>query len=281
MKSILIITIACLAAAVFLGAAADKNQRVYDLKQGESMDLKGVLGKISPPHMVLVGEQHDRISHHRAQLEVIQLLHEAGLKVAVGLEMFRRDNQWALDRWVAGDMDEIRFKEIYYDNWNYDWSAYGMIFRYARENRIPLIGLNVSREITRKVSREGFDSLSEEQVGALGDVTCRVDDAYMEYIRKAYGAHGHGNLDFEFFCEAQMVWDNVMAVNALDYLKRHDDAVVVILTGVGHAQKAAVPAQIHRRSEVPVTVFLPEAPGSLDSEKVQPSDADYLLLDLD
>ena len=103
------------------------------------------------------------------------------------------------------------------------------------------------------MSRGGFESLSPEQKGALRDVTCRVDDAYMDYIRRAYGAHAHGNLNFEFFCEAQMVWDNVMAVNALDQLKRHNDSIVVILTGVGHAQKAAIPEQIHKRSEIPVT----------------------------
>jgi hypothetical protein len=57
--------------------------------------------------------------------------------------------------------------------------------------------------------------------------------------------------------------------------------VVVILTGVGHAQKAAIPAQIHKRSKFPVTVFLPEVPGILDSDRVQPSDADYLLLEQD
>jgi hypothetical protein len=54
--------------------------------------------------------------------------------------------------------------------------------------------------------------------------------------------------------------------------------VVVILTGVGHARKGAVPRQIHLRSPVPTTVLLPEVPGSIDPQTVDSEDADFLLL---
>ncbi|MCK7512360.1 MAG: ChaN family lipoprotein [Desulfobacterales bacterium] len=40
------------------------------------------------------------------------------------------------------------------------------IFEYARAQRIPMIGLNVPREITRQVARGGFQSLTEAQRGA-------------------------------------------------------------------------------------------------------------------
>jgi len=53
---------------------------------------------------------------------------------------------------------------------------------------------------------------------------------------------------------------------------------VVILTGVGHAQKGAVPRQIRLRSPVPVAVFLPEVPGSIDPKTVDLQDADFLLM---
>jgi hypothetical protein len=55
---------------------------------------------------------------------------------------------------------------------------------------------------------------------------------------------------------------------------------VVILTGVGHAQKGAVPRQIRLRSQVPIAVMLPEVPGSIDSKTVDVQDTDYLLLDV-
>ena len=266
-----------LAAGAAPAAAADV-QSVYDLRDSRRVTLADLIPELLTRRIVIVGEQHTDESHHRAQLRVIQALQEAGAKVAVGLEMFRQDSQGALDRWTAGDISPREFEAIYYDNWNYPWPAYRPIFEYARAQKIPMIGLNVAREITRQVARQGFQSLSEEQRGQLSDVACDIDEEYMRYIRSVYGAHAHGDMNFTFFCEAQMVWDSAMAVHALGYLKAHPDASVVILTGIGHAQKGAVPRQIRLRSPVPVAVFLPEVPGTIDPKTVDLQDADFLLM---
>jgi uncharacterized iron-regulated protein len=259
--------------------AGPTDQFVYDLTQGRRVALSELAPALRKSSIVVVGEQHTDEAHHRAQLRVIQALVQAGAKVTVGLEMFRKDSQQALDRWTAGGIGPREFEVVYDDNWNYPWAAYSAIFEYARAQRIPMIGLNVPRDITRQVSRGGFQSLTEAQRGQLSDVTCSIDEEYMRYIRSVYGAHAHGNMNFTFFCEAQMIWDVAMAVHSLDYLKANPDATVVILTGVGHAQKGAVPRQIRLRSQVPIAVMLPEVPGSIDSKTVDVQDTDYLLLD--
>jgi uncharacterized iron-regulated protein len=69
-----------------------------------------------------------------------------------------------------------------------------------------------------------------------------------------------------------------MAVHALEFLRSRPDTTMVILTGVGHAQKGAVPRQIRQRSPLPVLVFLPEVPGSIDRQTVDHLDADFLLM---
>ncbi len=102
----------------------------------------------------------------------------------------------------------------------------------------------------------------------------------MDYIKKAFGGHGHGKLNFAYFCEAQLVWDTVMAINALDYLNNNPNALMVLLPGTGHAQKNAIPRQIRKRSEVAHAVILPEVKGIIDPETVDRSDADYIMLDL-
>jgi uncharacterized iron-regulated protein len=275
MKTILAFLLICLGAGA---ASAADGLSVYDLRNSRPVALADLIPELLKLRIVMVGEQHTDESHHRAQLLVIRALHDAGAQVAVGLEMFRQDSQGALDRWTAGDISPREFEAIYRDNWNYPWPAYRPIFEYARARKIPMIGLNVARDITRQVAREGFQSLSEEQRGQLSDVACNIDEEYMRYIRSVYGAHAHGRMNFTFFCEAQMVWDSAMAVHALRYLTAHPDATVVILTGVGHAQKGAVPRQIRLRSPVPVAVFLPEVPGSIDPQTVDLQDADFLLM---
>jgi len=259
---------------------AHLTHRIYDLQNNKEMLMSAAISDLKKNRIILVGEHHTNLNHHFAQLNVIQSLNEAGVQVAVGLEMFRSDSQQALDRWVAGEVDEEQFQEIFYDNWGYSWENYRVIFDYAKAEKIPLVGLNVSRDITRQVALQGFQSLNKEQKRKLSDISCRVDKEYMDYIKKAFGGHAHGKLNFTYFCEAQLVWDTVMAINALDYLDKNPNALVVVLTGTGHAQKSAVPRQIRIRSEVDHVVILPEVKGFIDSKTVDKSEADYIMLDL-
>jgi len=258
----------------------DDNRRMYDLNRKKELLMSEVLADLKKNRIVLVGEHHSNRQHHMAQLAVIKALKEIGLRVAIGLEMFRNESQSALDQWISGEIDDKRFEKIYYDNWNFPWQAYRKIFEYARNHQIPLIGLNVPREITRQVSRNGFKSLSPQQKDKIAEVSCIVDQEYMNYIRKAFGGHGHGQLNFIYFCEAQLVWDSAMAVYTLDYLKKNPDSIVVVLSGAGHAQKGAVPRQIRLRSNLPYAVILPEIPGSIDAATISTADADYIMLDL-
>lgn len=258
----------------------NNNRRMYDLNREKELRMSEVLADLKKNRIVLVGEHHGKRQHHKAQLAVIRGLKEDGLRVAVGLEMFRNESQPALDQWISGEIDNQRFEKIFYDNWNFPWKAYRKIFEYARNQQIPMIGLNVPREITRQVSRNGFKSLSPQQKGKISDVSCIVDQEYMNYIRKAFGGHGHGQLNFIYFCEAQLVWDSAMAVYTLDYLEKNPNSIVVILSGAGHARKGAVPRQIRVRSNLPYAVILPEIPGSIDAATISNVDADYIMLDL-
>jgi uncharacterized iron-regulated protein len=252
--------------------------QLLDLASGKKSLLKESTENLKSNRIIIVGELHSNEEHHHIQLAVIKALHDAGVRVGIGLEMFRHDSQEDLDRWISGDISPAEFHKRYYDNWNYPWPAYGIIFDYARENKIPMVGLNVGREITQQVARKGFDSLSEEQRGKLEDVVCIVDETYMAFIRKAFGDHSHGKLDFIHFCEAQLVWDNIMAIHALDYLKSNPERVMVLLTGIGHALKLGIPAQIKRRSDLPHVVILPETPGYITPEKMTLQDTDFLIL---
>ena len=280
LKQIFITLVAAFLFSTSCGAGPDSgNYHLLDLNRKTELPLSQVVSELKKNRIVLVGEHHSNAAHHRAQLAVIRALKEAGLEVAIGLEMFRQQSQPDLDRWVTGEIDTQSFEKIYYDNWNFPWQAYSKIFEYTRAHKIPMIGLNVPREITRKVSRNGFKSLTPEQKGQLAEVSCVVDQQYMNYIRQAFGGHGHGQLNFIYFCEAQMVWDTAMAVYSLDYLEKNPNAIVVILTGVGHAQKGAVPRQIQMRSNVPTAVILPEVTGG-GSDTIGSNEADYLMLNL-
>ncbi len=141
-----------------------------------------------------------------------------------------------------------------------------------------MVGLNVSRDITRQVAQQGFASLSNQQRGELGGVTCNVTREYRDFIRSAFGAHGHGNMDFIRFCEAQLVWDTAMAINSLNHLEQHSDRVMVLLAGSGHARKMGIPYQIKSRLPIPTTVLLPHTPDIFEPATLTGADADFIIM---
>lgn len=251
---------------------------LYDLGNRRWISAEAAVKDLRMNRVVLIGEIHDRPEHHAAQLGVIRALRDAGVSLGVGMEMFRRDSQPELDRWVAGALDAADFVRVYSDNWNYPWPLYAGILDFVREKRVPVVGLNVARDITNQVARSGFGSLTEDQRGRLPDVTCRVEPEYMGFIRHAYGMHGHGGLNFNHFCEAQLVWDKSMAIHALDFLYANPDRLIVILAGNGHVWRLGIPDQIHRRAaSMTRAVVLPFVPGAITPETVTAADADYLV----
>lgn len=251
---------------------------MYDLAQEKVATFSEILPRLIKNRIILVGEFHNEKSHHEIQLHIIRAIFESGVPLAIGFEMFESENQSTLDKWVSGKLKVKEFKKVYYENWNFPWALYSPIFEYAKKNRIPMVGLNVSRNITRQVSQMGFKSLSQKQKGKLSEVYCRVDKEYMDFIKNAFGAHAHGELNFTYFCEAQLIWDNVMAINALEFLDKNPDYSIILITGSGHARKKGVPHQIRKRSELPYTVILPEVPGSISPETITHKDADYIMM---
>jgi uncharacterized iron-regulated protein len=262
-----------------LAVPAKADLRLYDLRSDTLLGGRQVLETLTAAGIVLIGEHHTNPAHHAAQLSVIRALREAGGDIAIGLEMFRHDHQDALDRWVRGDSDEAALKSVYRRDWNYPWELYSPIFAYARDHRIPMIGLNVPRDITRQVSRYGFESLSPEQKAILGDVTCDITPEYRDFIARAHGAHAHGGLEFESFCEAQMVWDTAMAVHAVRFVEQHPGRILIILAGSGHARHPGIPTQVRRRSTISPLVILPETSGIFEPSTLSAQDADFLLLE--
>lgn len=264
---------------ILLAGPASGHPHLLDLEDGREVTFFEVIDNLEDNRVVFMGELHDHPGHHQAQLAVIEALHQAGHQVVIGLEMFQRDDQDYLDDWVAGRIPREEFVEIYHRNWQW-WSLYQPIFDFAREQGIRMLGLNVPREITAQVAREGFDSLTPEQMREIGFVSCRIEPEYEQFIRRAMaGAHGHGEFDFQHFCEAQLVWDSAMARRLRQHLEEYPETTVVVLAGSGHAWKYGIPSQLVLPDEE-YSVIVPEIPGRNDRESTTIDDADYLWLEL-
>ncbi len=113
----------------------------------------------------------------------------------------------------------------------------------------------------------------------LGNVQCVVTPLYGSYIRQALGGHGGHGDNFLHFCEAQLLWDTVMARNLIEFLQDNPDYRVVVLAGSGHAWKFGIPTQMLEQADISYRVLLPEVSSRVDRNSVTREITDYLWLD--
>jgi len=264
--------------ALSLPVVALAHPHIIDVDKQVEVSPQELLGDLRQAQVIFMGEFHDHIGHHRAQLSVIAALGNDDRPLAIGLEMFRKDSQAFLDRWVYNDLPLLQFLAIYNDNWSM-WPAYSGIFLHARETETKLLGLNIPRNITRKVASSGFQSLSAEERQMLGDVQCLVNPIYGNFIRQAMGGHGGHGGQYLYFCEAQLLWDTMMAHNLVEFLRENPDYRVVVLAGSGHAWKYGIPRQMLEEANIGYRVVLPEVIGRVDRRSVTKEITDYLWLD--
>ena len=252
---------------------------VLRVSDNTTIGFSRMMEEVAGVRVLYVGEDHLRKENHAAQLKVIRNLHEQGIPLAIGLEMFTAESQQELDRWVAGRLPPADFVRLYYREWSMPWPLYRDIFLYAREHRIPLIGLNVPRSVTRKVARQGFAALTPQERKKLpSGVTCSVDPAYRDMIRHAFADHAHDGKAFQFFCEAHMLWNKSMAWHLQKFLQEKEGSTVVVLAGVGHAMKGGIPEEVSEMaSGYSYRVILPELP-EFPRSSARSTDVDYLLL---
>ncbi len=251
--------------------------RILRVKDKKTISWNEMTQEIKDKKIILIGEQHNVPKHHKYEMRIIEALYELHIPIAIGLEMFSANDQKVLDDWVGGNLSLNQFLPVYSKNWAEPWSLYRDIFLFAKDKKIPLIGLNVPIGIPEKVAREGFKALSQEEIRRLPPgIKCDVDETYMDFIKRVYSGHQSGR-EFTNFCEAQMVWDNAMALHTIEYLEKKPNSNAILLMGMAHAWKRGVPRQIERlHSGYTIAVILPEVVREIERNVTE--DTDYLLL---
>ncbi len=233
-----------------------------------------IIEKAGAKDIVYVGELHDRFDHHRIQYQVIRSLYKKNKKLAIGMEMFQKPFQKALDDYIAGTIDEKSFlkKSEYFKRWGFDYNLYREILLFAHENKIPVIALNIQKEIVSKVSKDGLQALSKEDMKDVPEDMDLADLDYQKRLREVFEKHaGSESRNFDFFYQSQVLWDESMAHNLNDFMTKNPGYQVVVLAGVGHmAFGSGIPKRAHRINGKDYSVIL-------NSDDVEKDVADYIL----
>ena len=283
-------------AAVPLGEDQLLDTRTAVVDLANLTNLEALIPRLAERRVVFVGEAHDRYEDHLNQLAIIRGLHQRGADLAIGMEMFQQPFQPALDAYVAGEIDEGEMlrRTDYFERWRFDYRLYRPILRFAREHGIPVIALNLEREITAKVGQGGLEALSPEERARIPTEIDGSDPAYRQRVKAVFDLHPKGNReqkeggegqvpnpdqDFERFLAVQLLWDEGMAERAARYLQDHPGKQLVILAGSGHLEYGqGIPSRLLRRlatsTSTPPSSAIVLNGGQRDLE---PQVADFLL----
>ena len=235
-----------------------------------------VLARLAGQPLVLLGETHDNPDHHRWELYTVAGLRALRSQIVLGFEMFPRRVQPALDQWVAGELSEAEFlARTEWDKvWGYDPNFYTPIFHFARMNRIPMVALNVDRNLVSKVGDQGWAAIPAALRDGVTD-PAPASRAYVEWLYQSYLDHPPPGATppaerkppteadlaeprFRRFVEGQLVWDRAMAQAIAERLRGPGHPLVVAIMGSGHLQHGyGVPHQLRDLGVTGMAVALP------------------------
>ncbi len=139
---------------------------------------------------------------------------------------------------------------------------------------IPIIALNIQGDISRKVAREGLYSLPDDQKKQLPSAMDFSNEQYRKDLNSVFTLHTQQKdlKDFNYFFQAQTLWDEGMAESAQKFLEDTPESKLVILAGNGHVRhKYGIPGRLYRRNHEPFKVVVQD-------EEIEDSIADYVLL---
>ena len=241
-----------------------------DLDTRKPLGLDSVLYNISEERVIFIGELHGTSSIHLLQLEIIKRLRQSGKELVVALEAFPYTRQEILNKWIEGSLSRDNFQRAYRATWSVPFRYYEGIFEYAKEQHIPLVAINAEDATIREVLKKGLQAVPEDFLRKAEFTDCSTDPEYKELVNRIYHA-----AEFPFFCDGQRLRDAVMALNIANAM-RGNNYTVVVLAGVGHSYKIAVPRMLESHIKTTYTVLLPEEVKYFIKKTPDSNIADYI-----
>ncbi len=238
-------------AAVTTAAAGvlENEIRIFDAK-GRERSLGSVLDELARRDVVLLGETHlDDVTHRFEHAVLEGLAKRRDGKVVLSMEMFERDVQGVLDRYLAGEIDEATFLAEARPWGNYR-PDYRPLVETARARKLPVVTANTPRPVLRTAAlgAEQYAAALAEHPESLPAEVFPASEAYWARVDRAIRGHGPpGGGDRTY--SVQNVWDNTMADSIVRARKARPEHAVLHVVGAFHIERHdGTVAQLRRRA---------------------------------
>jgi len=254
--------------------------RIIDLKEGKSISFEQLIDQLQPKELIFVGEVHDNPEHHLIQVQILQALMARYGPLTVAMEFFDETRQPVLDRYMEEEVSETVFlRDVDWDkSWSFPYHFYRPIIFLSKQKGRALLGINAPHNIVRKVARSGLDSLTPEERDQVAKEINLDNQPHRDYLSEVFKKHSrhHQLKNFDYFYQAQCVWEETMAENIARYLTDNKGKMVVF-AGNGHiTDRFGMPERVLRRLQVSLAtiVLYPLTDRTIMNEEM----ADYIWL---
>ncbi len=207
--------------------------QIYDGQTVSRADISQLVERVQPGTVVLLGENHGLATHRDQHIQVLGALRARGLKVSVGLEFINYTDQFLLDQFRTGALDEAAFlQKIAWSGFSFDFYRPQLLYPDIT-NGEHSIGLNIPRNVTSKISKMGLEALTPDELAMMPPHFALGRDSYKARFMEAAGHH----CKFPENCfAAQCTWDDTMAWQSANFISQHPDQVLVVVVGEFHVQ---------------------------------------------
>ncbi len=250
----------------------------------ERVPFDELIEELAASDAVFLGEQHTDETTHRFQRAVYErLLAAKEGKVVLALEMFDRDVQGDLNRYLAGEIDEAAFLQAARPWSNYQ-EAYRPLIEKAKEAGAPVVAANFPAPLRTQVAMGGAEAvaaLDADQRGQTPREYLPNSPDYWKRVDNAIRSHAGmmtAESDDERLYSVQSLWDNAMGEACADALDNHPDHLVLHINGGFHsAYGDGAVAQLRKRkpeAKVQTVAIIPATNPSTYRRTGKPA-ADY------
>ncbi|OPB88801.1 ChaN family lipoprotein [Elizabethkingia ursingii] len=184
-------------------------------KKGKVVKPEKIVRQLSGYDVVLFGELHNNSIVHWLQLKFTEGLYEQkNEQLILGAEMFERDNQPQLDRYLAGKLDSKNMKDSV-RLWNNYTTDYKPLLDFAKIKNLKFVAGNIPRKYASQVAKQGLESLNTlnaQEKTYIADLPIKVtlDTPGYKEMKTMMGDHAD-DLKVMNFISAQAVKDATMA----------------------------------------------------------------------
>ncbi|MDA3814487.1 MAG: ChaN family lipoprotein [Candidatus Cloacimonetes bacterium] len=231
---------------IFLSAFC-QDYKIIDTKLNKEIELKEMVERLGDYDVIFFGEFHENRILHSLEFELLKMFHRNNKHLIISLEMFERDVQPILDKYLNDELSDADFLAESRPWPNYE-TDYKPLLEFAKENNLSVVAANIPRRYASLISKQGMkalDSLSLEEKKFVARKHKVFDDEYKErFIQTMQNNMAHSSkmpagmmMNLDQIYAAQCIKDDTMAESILNYQRIPPRRKVIHFNGDFHSRK--------------------------------------------